>query len=152
AQGQTFCQPRSERAMAHNDASPPQDAPDPSRRHFLQAGLVGGLGLLLGDVLPAQGRDGSRDAPAKALIQVCLTGGLSHLDSVDPKPPAGGEYQWGLGTVRTSLDGILFGELLPQTARLADRLTVCRALTHDEEAHGGAQHYVFTGHPPEEKL
>jgi hypothetical protein len=139
--------------MAHKDASPRQDVLDPTRRSFLHAGLAGGLGLLLGDVLPAQARDGgSRDAPGKALIQVCLTGGLSHLDSFDPKPAAGSEYQCGLGTVQTSLDGVLFSELLPQTARIADRLTVCRSLTHDEEGHGGAQHYLFTGHPPDEKL
>jgi hypothetical protein len=139
--------------MAHKDASPRQDVLDPTRRSFLHAGLAGGLGLLLGDVLPAQARDGgSSDAPAKALLQVCLTGGLSHLDSFDPKPAAGSEYQCGLGTVQTSLDGVLFSELLPQTARIADRLTVCRALTHGEEGHGGAQHYLFTGHPPDEKL
>jgi hypothetical protein len=150
AQGQTFRQPRSERAMAHKEASTCEQQPDPTRRSFLQAGLASGLGLLLGEGLQARG-DAAKNPPAKALIQVCLTGGLSHLDSFDPKPAAGSEYQCGLGTVQTRLDGVLFGELLPQTAQVADRLTVCRSLTHDEEGHGGAQHYLFTGHPPEEK-
>jgi uncharacterized protein (DUF1501 family) len=137
--------------MALIEASTWGHAPDPTRRSFLQAGLAGGLGLLLGEALQARG-DPARDAPAKALIQVWLTGGLSHLDSFDPKPAASSEYQCGLGTVPTRLDGVRFGELLPQTARLADRLTVCRSLTHDEEEHRGAQHLLFTGHPLDEKL
>jgi hypothetical protein len=137
--------------MAQTPPNTPRDESDRTRRSFLQAGLAGGLGLLVGDFFPAQA-DAGRDAPAKALLHICLAGGLSHLDSFDPKPAAGSEYQSGLATVPTRLEGVRFGELLPQTARVADRLAVCRSLTHEEETHGNALHYLFTGYPPTEKL
>jgi uncharacterized protein (DUF1501 family) len=121
-----------------------------TRRSFLRAGLAGGLGLVLGDFDPRRARAGetTRKARARSLIQVVLAGGLAHQESFDPKSDAPREYRGAFGTVATSLPGVAFSELLPHTARVAGRLTLCRALTHDQTGHGTAQHYQFTGRPP----
>jgi uncharacterized protein (DUF1501 family) len=135
--------------MAGTHEQPRQSQPLRSRRSFLQASLAGGVGLALGDALTAAAPgDSLPNAPAKALIQICLMGGLSHLDSFDSKPAAGSAYQSGLRTVPTRLSGVAFASQLSQTAQLADRMTICRAVTHDQESHGHARHYLFTGQPP----
>jgi hypothetical protein len=154
AQGRPATTQIESESMADTKKQPGPSEAERTRRSFLHAGFAGGIGLLFGDLLPVQALANGprRDAPAKALIQVCLAGGLSHVDSFDPKPAAGSAYQGGLGTVQTRLSGVVFGELLKQTAAVADRLTVCRSLTHDQESHGGALHYLFTGSAPTEGL
>src|SRR5262245_39432032 len=107
----------------------------PTRRGFLHVGLVGGLGLTLADYFrlraPADaGSGGAAKAPqAQSLIHIFLPGGMAHQESFDPKPYAPIEYRGELGVVQTKLDGVVFNELLKQTAQVADKLTVCRSMT-----------------------
>src|SRR5262249_39018376 len=46
------------------------------------------------------------------------------------------------------LDGVQFNECLKQTAGLADKITVCRSMTHGEAAHERGTHNMFTGYRP----
>ena len=89
-----------------------------SRRSFLQVGVVGGLGLSLGEYFKlqaAQAEGGSGTEPkAKACIHIFLPGGMAHQESFDPKPYAPVEYRGPMGTVKTKLDGVLFNENLKQ--------------------------------------
>jgi hypothetical protein len=88
-------------------------------------------------------------AKAKAVIQIWMWGGPSHLDTFDPKPEAGPDYCGPLGKpIPTNVDGIRIGELLPQLARLADRYAILRSLTHGINAHETAAYLVQTGRPP----
>ncbi len=73
---------------------------------------------------------------------------MAHQDSFDPKPYAPVEYRGEIGTTKTKLDGVLFGEYLPKTAQVADKLTVCRSMTHGEAAHERGTHNMFTGYRP----
>src|SRR6266851_8633510 len=57
-----------------------------------------------------------------------------------------------MGTVQTKLDGVLFNELLKQTAQVADKITVCRSMTHGEAAHERGTHNMFTGYRPSPAL
>src|SRR5262249_13327732 len=80
-------------------------------------------------------------------IQIHLAGGLSHLDSYDPKPDAPVEVRGPFGTVKSKLDGVLLSALLPHTAAVADKITLLRALTHTEADHDRGAHSVLTGYP-----
>jgi len=128
--------------------------PWPSRRAFLHVGFAGFLGLSLDGLLRARRASAdrkhyeSKEGPAKSLIHIFLPGGMAHQDSWDPKPYAPIEYRGELGTVPTKIDGTLFSEGLKQTAQVADKLVVCRSLTHGEADHDRGTHNMFTGYRP----
>jgi hypothetical protein len=81
------------------------------------------------------------------MILVFLTGGLSHLDSLDMKPeaPEGirGEFQ----PIATRVPGIQVCEHLPELASQADKLAIVRSLSHPFTNHLNATHELLTGHP-----
>ena len=132
-----------------------QDAPAhfrrPSRRAFLQVGAVAGLGLTLDSFFrlrAAAGEAGKKEAPAQACIHIFLPGGIAHQDSFDPKPNAPLEYRGDMGVVQTKLPGVVLNECLKQTAQVADKITLCRSMTHGEAAHERGTHNMFTGYKP----
>lgn len=132
--------------------------PGRSRREFLYVGLVGGLGLSLGNYLGLPQALGdiktyeSREGVAKSIIHIFLPGGMSAQESFDPKPLAPVEYRGPLGTVPTKISGEVFSELMVQTAGVADRLTIVRSMTHGEAAHERGTHNMFTGYRPSPAL
>ncbi len=128
-----------------------------ARRNFLQVGATAGLGLTLGDLFRFQSRADiksyeSKEGKAKSIIHIFLPGGMAHQESFDPKPYAPIEYRGPLGTVKTKLDGVLFSESMPKTAGIADKITVCRSMSHGEAAHERGTHNMFTGYRPSPAL
>ncbi len=123
------------------------------RREFLQVGLLGGLGLSLGNLLKSEAQAATENATprsgaAKSVIHIYLPGGMSAQESFDPKVFAPIEYRGPLGSVPTKLAGVHFSENLKQTAQVADKLTVVRSMTHGEAAHERGTHNMFTGYRP----
>src|SRR5438105_5586810 len=120
----------------------------PSRRDFLYVGMVGGLGLTLGNYLGMTGRSArgetkfyeAKEGPAKSVIHIFLPGGMAAQESFDPKPLAPIEYRGPLGVVKTKIEGEVFSECLKDTAQLAYKLTVIRSITHDVAAHVRGTH------------
>lgn len=98
-----------------------------SRRWFLRTAFAGALAA------PA-----ARAAEPKrktAVILFWLSGGLSHLDSWDPKPAAPAEVRGPFASIPTNVPGIRVCEHLPLQAKIMDRLALirsvdCRASTH----------------------
>src|SRR5216683_2479051 len=119
-----------------------------NRREFLFVGLVGSLGLSLGNVLKLQAQSVGSKARAQAVINIFLPGGIAAQESFDPKLLAPIEYRGPLGTVKTKLEGIAFSESLKQTAQVADKLCVIRSMTHGEADHDRGTHNMFTGWRP----
>ena len=132
-----------------------------SRREFLYVGLIGGLGLTLGNYLglskasaaetsagSAGGAAASSSPAAESIIHIYLPGGMSAQESLDPKPLAPLENRGAFGAINTKIDGAQFGELMPQTAGIADKIAVIRSITHGEAAHERGTHNMFTGYRP----
>ena len=117
-----------------------------SRRSFLQAGALGVGGLTLADLarLRAQGAIRSSGI-GKSVILFWLSGGPGHMETWDPKPRAPAEYRGPFGAIDTSVPGIEFGELLPEQARLADKLAVVRTVNHSSGDHTKGNHWMLTG-------
>ncbi len=139
--------------------SPRGTAPDPTkerlptRRSFLQVGAIGGLGLSLGDSFRMRAESpGSLKPTADAVIHIFLPGGMSAQESFDPKRYAPVEYRGPLGSVPTKITGESFGECFARTAKIADKLTVVRSMTHGEAAHERGTHNMFTGYRPSPAL
>jgi len=131
-----------------------------SRRRALQCGLAGAAGLLLADglgphVLAAAQAVKAQPlkATAKSVIQIWMWGGPSHLDTFDPKPKAGYDYCGSLmNPIPTNVDGIMIGELLPLLAKQADKYSIIRSMTHDNDGHETAAYLVQTGRRPGDRL
>jgi len=124
-----------------------------SRREFLYAGLAGGIGLTLPNLLRLQAEmqiaDVAKvDTKADALIHIYLPGGMAHQESWDPKPFASADYRGPLTPVKTKLPGVYFGEHFAKTAEIADKICVIRSMTHGEAAHERGTHNMFTGYRP----
>lgn len=126
------------------------------RRDLLRLGLMGGVGLGAGAwpswLRADQKTYAVREGPARAVIQIFLPGGLAQQDSFDPKPHAPLEYRGQTEAIPTKLDGVMFSKLLAQTGQVADKLTIVRAMTHDEAAHERGVHNAFTGYRPSPAL
>src|SRR5258706_10694270 len=100
--------------MAGNGGTPPISRA--SRRTFLLAGALGGLGLTLpGFLRRAQGAP--QPAQARSAILIWLNGGLTHHDTFDPKPDAVTEIRGAMGTIPTSVAGVRFADSIPHLAR-----------------------------------
>jgi hypothetical protein len=129
-----------------------------NRRGFLTVGAVGGLGLSLPaffhlqQAQAAQKNYESKEGTAKSVIYIFLPGGMAHQESFDPKPYAPVEYRGPLGSIDTNVTGVRVNELLPQTAKIADKITICRSMTHGEAAHERGTHNMFTGYRPSPAL
>lgn len=127
----------------------------PSRREFLYVGLLGTVGLTTNQLYAAEAKAAAASkiptgpgARAKSVINIYLPGGMSHQESFDPKLNAPVEYRGPLEGVKTKLDGIYFSENLKETAKIADKITVIRSMTHGEAAHERGTHAMFTGYRP----
>jgi hypothetical protein len=82
-----------------------------------------------------------------------MWGGPCQIDTFDPKPDAGEEYTGPLNEViPTNVDGIRFGQLMPNLATMADKLAILRSVTHGVNAHETASYIVQTGQDPEDRL
>ena len=89
---------------------------------------------------------------ADSLIHIFLPGGAAHQETWDPKPYAPIEYRGPLGTVDTAVPGVKFSQYLQKTAKVADKITVVRSMTHGEAAHERGTHNMFTGYRPSPAL
>jgi uncharacterized protein (DUF1501 family) len=122
-----------------------------TRRNALRMGLFGAAGLMLPDglALKASGAVNPLKAKAKAVIQVWLWGGPSHLDTFDPKPDAGYDYCGKYDKpIETNVPGIRIGQMLPQLAKIADKYSLLRGMTHGNNGHETASYIVMTGTQP----
>jgi uncharacterized protein (DUF1501 family) len=92
-------------------------------------------------------------AKAKSVIQIFLWGGMSHIDTWDPKPDAGYDYMGEFRTaIPTNVDGIQIGELFPRLAQQADKYSLIRSMTHRNNGHETAAYLMQTAHTPGERL
>jgi uncharacterized protein (DUF1501 family) len=113
-----------------------------SRRAFLgtSVGATSALGLA-GFANPAAAKDLAK--AHKRVIVVFLEGGLSQLESWDPKPntDTGGPFK----AIQTSVPGTRICELLPLTARQMHKIALVRSLNSQTDDHGQGHNVMLTG-------
>lgn len=109
-----------------------------SRREFLRVGGLGMAGCTLANLF-AQREAGARPSGAGgkeiSCIFLWLDGGPSQYETFDPKPDTPETIRGPYGAIQTKLPGVLFSELLPQTAQMLDKCAVIRSMTHGSGAH-----------------
>jgi hypothetical protein len=125
-----------------------------SRRHVLQAGGLGLLGLGLPQLWAAQAHAGSASPPlqssgfgrAKRCIFLFMWGGPSQLDTFDPKPQAPAEVRGSFQPIATRVPGIQISEHFHRLADQMDKVAIVRSLHHEDPAHLSSGHLALTGH------
>ena len=120
----------------------------PSRRHALQIGSLGLLGLSLADVLKLQAQTDPQVVPQRSdqsILLIYLPGGLSHIDSFDPKPEAPDNTRGEFHAISTKTPDIQICEHLPLLAARSDRWSLVRSLGHSTNDHTEAHHYMLCG-------
>ena len=118
-----------------------------TRREAIRLGLVAAAAA----ALPLRAGAPAAPAPraqAKSVIQIWLWGGPCHIDTFDPKPDAGYDYNGPLKEpLATNVAGVRIGELLPLLATQADKYALIRSMSHGVNAHETAAYTVQTGRP-----
>ncbi len=117
-----------------------------ARRNFLGSLTVGGaavsgLGAFVHPLAAGQLR-----SDQKRMLVIRMHGGLSQLESWDPKPgaPTGGPFR----AIPTSVPGVHISELLPHTAKQMHRLTLVRGINTKNGDHGKGTYMMMTGRHP----
>ncbi|MFN0197465.1 MAG: DUF1501 domain-containing protein [Planctomycetaceae bacterium] len=123
-----------------------------TRRDLLQVGGSTFFGIGLADVLATQRQASAAQAAgaasfgrAKNCIVLYLYGSPSQLETVDMKPEAPIEIRGSMKPIPSSLPGLDVCELMPESSKIMDKVTVVRSLTHPYPIHGVA--YAMTGIP-----
>lgn len=116
------------------------------RREFLRVGLSGFATLSLPGLLRLRAEaEAAKRKPDTAVILVWLRGGISHLETYDPKPDAPSEFRGIYGTIPTRVPGLRLGELLPRHAKIADKFTIVRSMSHTGGGHPAGSLQMLTG-------
>ena len=120
-----------------------------TRRNALQ---VGSLSLLGGFSLPELLRQEARSAvvqpKAKSCIMLFLQGGPSTIDMWDLKPEAPVEIRGPFLPIETNVPGTYVSEHCPMSARAADKFSIVRSYSHEDNGHITGYYYVMTGRRP----
>ncbi|MDB5308036.1 MAG: hypothetical protein JWO38_2238 [Gemmataceae bacterium] len=118
------------------------------RRGFLRLGSAAGLSLA--QILRLQATRAGEKPKAKDVncIFIFTLGGMPHHDLWDYKADAPAEIRGDFRPIKTAVPGIGLTDLLPHTAKVADRLAILRGLTHGDSDHGRGYHIMMTGNTP----
>lgn len=114
-----------------------------TRRTFVERCARAAFGLT---ILPffagaAAAERGAGFGKAKRIIMIHLDGGLSHIDSFDPKEGA----SKGPGTAVSTKAGFQLTSFLPETTKIADKITVIRSMSAKVGVHESARYLMRTG-------
>lgn len=124
-----------------------------TRREWLLVGGLGPLGLCLPELLA--GRTTAAETKtsqaasfgrAKHCVLCFLFGAPAHQDVWDLKPEAPVDIRGEFRPIATSAAGVFVGEHIPRVARQAHRYAIVRSVTHPDNTHTVAMHYMLTGH------
>ena len=66
---------------------------------------------------------------AKNVIYLYMAGGMTHIDTFDPKPDAPSEYRGPIKAISTKVDGIQLGQHFERTAKHTDKIVPARSMT-----------------------
>ena len=129
---------------------------DLSRRSFMASAAKGCLGVtiagsaaklftpsaLAADPAAVAGGGGK----AKSVIYLFMSGGMTHLDTFDPKPGASEDYRGPTKTIKTTADGVRLGHYMSNLAGQADKVALVRSMTSTQGAHGPGRYFMRTSY------
>src|SRR5688572_27338149 len=118
------------------------------RRDFVKVGALGASLSLVDYLRMAKAGAVENKARAKSAIYIRLGGGPTHMDTFDMKPDAPAEYRGDLKPIKTNVKGVEICEKFPLLAKVADKFTILRGVSHTLAAHELGTKYMLTGNRP----
>lgn len=123
---------------------------DLSRRAFLLGSARGLVGLSAVPWAPLLFRRGDdpielRPATARNVIFLYMSGGMSHLDTFDPKP--GSAVQGPTRVIDTNVDGVQVSSHFAHMARMMDRVAVVNSVSSNQGAHAQGRYFMHASYP-----
>ena len=85
---------------------------------------------------------------AKHVIYLYMSGGMTHIDTFDPKPQAPADVRGPVKAISTKANGIQLGHCLPLLAKSADKIALIRSLSSTQGAHEQGKYLMHTGYAP----
>jgi hypothetical protein len=121
-----------------------------TRRQFLSNAASAYLGVHL---FPMLGNSLASAAPvtagtggtAKSVIYLFMAGGMSHVDTFDPKPKKK-EIMGKTEAIPTRVDDIMLGHYLPKTAKVMDKVCLIRSMNSTQGAHEQGSYVMHTSY------
>jgi hypothetical protein len=113
-----------------------------SRRAVLGASAGTLLGLNVRSLIARAGQD--RKATAEHVILFWNGGGMSHIDTFDPKP--GRPTQGDFSPIKTSVAGMDISEILPQLSKQMHHAALIRSIAGTNGDHGRATYQLQTSY------
>jgi hypothetical protein len=83
---------------------------------------------------------------AKNVIYLYMSGGMTHLDTFDPKP--GTEWGGPVKAIRTTGDGVVISEYLPSFAKHVNKAAIVRSLSSTQGAHDQGNYLMHSSYAP----
>jgi len=121
-----------------------------TRRTFLSqaAKTLLGVGALPLVSTIARAKPGATDVSttgsAQRVIYLYMGGGMSHLDTFDPKP--GEETQGPVDALDTNVPGIRVSAYFPRMAKQMDKVAVINSLSSTQGAHAQGRYFMHTSY------
>ena len=118
-----------------------------TRRSFIEKTAKTALGVsLLGGVFgrPAMANANVGPGKAKHVIYLFMDGGISHLDTFDPKTDS--EVKGPTTPIRTSADGVQIAHYLPERAKQMHHCTIIRSMNSHTGVHESGQYIMRTAY------
>ena len=125
-----------------------------ARRQFLANTAKSCLGVsilpMLGSTIATSDTFGAappmRPRAAKSVIFLNMSGGMSHLDTFDPKP-GNKDVQGPTPAIDTSADNVRISGYLPRTAAMMKHVTLFRGMETNQGAHEQGQYLLHRSYP-----
>ncbi len=122
--------------------------PDYDRREFLAYSAKAFLGVGLMPLAVRSnafaGQSPMRAPTAKNVIYLYMSGGMSHLDTFDPKSER--SVRGPVSPIATKGDGVQVSEYLPNIARQMDKMAVVRSLNSTQGAHEEGRYFMHSSY------
>ncbi len=115
------------------------------RRDLLRVGSVGFAASLAPSGLASATAQSASPPTAKSVIFLWMAGGVTHIDSFDPKPEAPTEIKGTLAAIATGHPGVHFAETLPELSRRTNLFALVRSFSHDNNDHLVSQVWTLSG-------
>lgn len=110
-------------------------------RAYLGVHLFPMLGSSVASAAPAAVKGGT----AKSVIYLYMNGGMSHVDTFDPKPK-NKDVMGKTEAIPTKVDGVMVGHYLPKTAQVMEHVCVVNSMNSTQGAHEQGAYSMHTSY------
>ena len=116
-----------------------------TRRAFMLRTAKTALGVSLLPVSSKLAAESAAGGKAKHVIYLYMNGGMSHIDTFDPKT---GDTKGFADPIKTKADGMQLGGYMTNMAKVADKFAIVRSMASKTGVHDQGNYLMHTGYDP----